>query len=274
MTSAPSARAGTCDPPPELRPASGRQELLTLSGGDPYLRWSVSEAQADAALIGPNTVAIERIRHHDRRSLVIVPLPGHTAADVDVTLAAVAEVVTGRGLNGISVPQAYGDLLASRYPIGTGGNWDWMWTTAFPQGAPPPRPEGDRRVVRLDDSADAAELSTFAHANNPRVWTEIGTGKVDLWLGIRGADGELEAIGGAELEDSGVPHLAGIVTDSRYRNTGLGTLVSAALTQWALTHHGVCTLGMFSDNGPARTLYRRLGYRTAHAWFSRRLLTD
>jgi predicted GNAT family acetyltransferase len=109
-------------------------------------------------------------------------------------------------------------------------------------------------------------------ANNPRVWTEVGTGRVVRWVGLRAQDGSLLAVGGAELEASGVPHLAGIVTALDQRGQGLGTVVSAALTRWAVAQHGVCTLGMFSDNEPARRLYGRLGYRTARSWHSRTLV--
>ena len=123
----------------------------------------------------------------------------------------------------------------------------------------------------LDDRADKAELLDFAHAHNPRVWTRIGEGAVTRWVGVRDADGSLLAVGGAEREDSGAPHLAGIVTATHARGQGWGSVVSAALTRWAVAAHGVCTLGMFSDNEPARRLYRRPGYRTARRWCSRHL---
>ncbi|GAA5163567.1 GNAT family N-acetyltransferase [Ornithinimicrobium tianjinense] len=142
-----------------------------------------------------------------------------------------------------------------------------MWTTA----APPVRPE-EERLVLLDDRADAQELLAFAHAHNPRVWTRIGDGEVVRWLGVRDAAGQLLAVGGAEQEGSGVPHLAGILTATHARGQGWGETVTAALTRWSVAEHGVCTLGMFSDNDVARRIYGRLGYRTARAWHSRQLL--
>lgn len=61
------------------------------------------------------------------------------------------------------------------------------------------------------------------------------------------------------------------MTDVALRGRGLGRAVTAGLTRWAIARHGVCTLGMYSDNPPARALYLGLGYRTAYAWHSRRL---
>lgn len=124
----------------------------------------------------------------------------------------------------------------------------------------------------LDDTRDAAELAAFARAHNPRMWTEVGTGRVARWIGRRDAAGLLTAVGGAEREAGGVPHLAGIVTATGQRGRGWGGVVTAALTRWSLREHGVCTLGVFADNEVALRVYRRLGYRTARPWHSRRLL--
>ena len=103
------------------------------------------------------------------------------------------------------------------------------------------------------------------------MWTEIGTGRMKRWIGLRDASGALIAVGGAEWEDSDVPHLAGIVTAQARRGEGLGAVITAGLTRWSIEEHGVCTLGVFSDNTVALRLYARLGYRTGRAWASRRL---
>lgn len=57
-----------------------------------------------------------------------------------------------------------------------------------------------------------------------------------------------------------------------HRGQGLGVAVTAGLTRRGIAGSGVCTLGMYSDNDLARRLYTHLGYRTAYAWCSRRLL--
>lgn len=272
MTSAASPSRGIRESRPGLRRATGRDELLTISDHDPFLRWSLSEEQAASALIGEGAVVVERHRK-GRHALFLVPIPGRDATAFESTLVAAGALIDERGVNSLSVPQHYGNLLATHYDLGDGGNWDWMWVTEVPDARVPEHDLATQLVI-LDDASDAEEITDFTHAHNTRVWTEIGNGSIHTWVGIRGPDGSLVAVGGAEVEDSGVPHLAGIVTDTGLRGHGLGSRVSAALTHWALERYGVCTLGMFSDNGPARTLYERLGYRTAHAWFSRRLSQD
>lgn len=170
------------------------------------------------------------------------------------------------GAQVVSVVQEHAGVAHDELALGDGGDWEWMSITS-----PPPQDPREAGIVHLDDRADAAEMTAFTRSHNPRVWTEIGTGRVHRWMGLRDRSGALVAIGGAEKEDTGIPHLAGIVTATTHRGRGLGAVVSSALTRWALAHHGACTLGMFSDNDGARRLYHRLGYRTARSWHSRAL---
>lgn len=248
-----------------LEPTSDHARLLELTGDDPYLRWSIATPLTRPALIGPGAVAAVR-QKHERVVLGFVPLPAASDDAFLATLRAARPWAEDLGVTTVSVPQRYATALAQTYPVTTGGDWDWMWTTTVP-----PLHPAEQQIIELDDTADAAEIEIFARQHNPRVWTEIGTGAVHQWLAIRAPSGDLLAVGGAESEDSGVPHLAGIVTHTGYRGHGWGTAISAALTRSALADHAVCTLGMFSDNDAARAVYRRLGYRTAHAWCSRRL---
>lgn len=196
---------------------------------------------------------------------------GRRAEEAGRVRAALVELRDGGhlsrlGARSLSVAQEHGPVAHEVLELGEGGDWEWMWTTT----APPQDPR-EGRVVALDDRQDAAELTAFTRSHNPRVWTEVGTGRVHRWMGVRDAAGALVVIGGAEREDTGVPHLAGIVTAAGHRGQGWAGVVSAALTRWALERHGACTLGMFSDNTTARGVYRRLGYRTARAWHSRAL---
>jgi RimJ/RimL family protein N-acetyltransferase len=210
-------------------------------------------------------------RGGERRGVWVAPL-GQVSAEGDRVRSALVVLRDGGhlgrlGCRSVSVPQEHAGVAHQVLDLGPGGDWEWMWTTRSP--ARDPR-EG--RLVVLDDGDDAAEIRSFSSTNNPRVWTEVGTGRVVRWMGLRAQDGQLLAVGGAELEASGVPHLAGIVTAIERRGQGLGTVVSAALTRWAVGRDGVCTLGMFSDNEPGRRLYARLGYRTARSWHSRSLV--
>lgn len=256
-------------------------DLRAFSDDDPWLRWGLPDPLSGHALVHEGVAVVQRLGH--RPGLWVAPLrPGRPPGAVpeDGGLAEEAQrvraalrrvmdedLLTAWRARSVSVPQEHARVGHEVLPLSDqGGDWEWMWATTVP-----PPLAGEESLVLLDDLGDAEELLAFAHEHNPRVWTRIGEGVMTRWVGLRGPDDQLLAVGGAETERAGVPHLAGILTATHARGQGLGEVVSAGLTRWALEHHGVCTLGMFSDNDVARRLYRRLGYRTARAWHSRQL---
>lgn len=258
-----------------------KTELVRFAGDDPWVRWALADPLPGRAVVHSGVAVIQRLG--PRPGMWVAPLRPTAAAagptgegetqEEACRVASALRAVREAGLlqaweaRSASVPQEHAEVAHAELPLtDQGGDWDWMWTTT----APGPRP-GEDRLVILDDRADAEELQAFSSTHNPRVWTRIGVGEVVRWVAARDDEGRLIAVGGAELEGSGVPHLAGIVTATQARGRGWGEAVSAALTRWAVEQHGVCTLGMFSDNAVARRLYNRLGYRTARAWHSRHL---
>lgn len=244
-----------------------RDALVQAIGDDPYLRW-----RSPARLDPPGWVGRHVVVLPGRRSHFVLPAPDAEVAEVEAMLDHLAAVLQEQARTGeleeagVSVPQRFAAARDARFRTLTGGDWDWMWTTTVTSPVP-----GEDRVVRLDDTRDAEEIGSFTHRHNPRVWTEVGTGQVHTWVGVRDDDGGLVAVGGAQSEPSGVSHLAGILTHPEHRGRGLARAVSAVLTREGVAEHGVCTLGMYSDNDPARAIYTSLGYRTAHAWSSRRV---
>lgn len=249
-----------------LRPVPSHAELLDLTGGDPYVRLGIPDPLPTTALLGTRAVAVER--HGWRHGFVVLPLPGGGVHDVANLLVALRDEghLRERGVRSLTVPQPYAALLPRLFELGPGGDWEWMWTTEPPQPVP-----GEERLVPLDDDLHARELEGLSRAHSPRGEGDPGSGTTLHWLGVRDARGALVAAGGLQRLASGAPHLAGIVVATPLRGAGLGAAVSAGLTRLALTDSGVSTLGMYSDNAPARRLYRRLGYRTAYGWSSRRL---
>ena len=256
-------------------------DLRSLSADDPWLRWGLPDPLAGHALVHEGVAVVQRLGH--RPGLWVAPLrpdlqpgevpQGDRLGEETGRVRSALRHVMGEDLlsrwqaRSVSVPQEHAAVGHEVLPLSDqGGDWEWMWTPSIP--APYP---GEESLVLLDDLADAEELLAFSHEHNPRVWTRIGEGVMTRWVGVRDRDGKLLAVGGAETERSGVPHLAGILTATHARGQGLGELVSAGLTRWAVERYGVCTLGMFSDNDVARRLYRRLGYGTARAWHSRQL---
>ncbi|NLG20985.1 MAG: GNAT family N-acetyltransferase [Actinomycetales bacterium] len=248
-----------------LRTIGSHADLLDLTDGDPFVRWGVPDPLFGLVLANHGAVAIERFGRRGR-GLWILPHSGGGTDAISQLLEQLRGPVAELGTSGISIPQQYAEQLAEAFALGPGGEWDWMWTTHDP-----PRVPLEDDLLILDDTTDAAELAALSTAHSPTGEGDPGTGRTRLWLGIRSADGELLAAGAMQALETGVPHLAGIVTHSEHRGRGLARAVTAGLTRAALAEHGVCTLGMYSANPPARAIYTGLGFRTAYAWHSRRL---
>lgn len=247
-----------------LREISAHAELLELTGGDPFVRWGIPDPLAGYVSANDGAVAVERFGRRGRGLWVFPFAAGGTDDIRDLLDQLAAGPVRDLAITGISVPQGNEVLIDETFGPGPSGNWDWMWTTDAP-----PRVDLEDRLIPLDDTADADELAALASAHSPTGEGDPGTGRTQLWLGLRNARGELAAAGAMQLWESGAPHLAGIVTHADYRGQGLGRAVTAGLTRHAVAEYGVCTLGMYSDNAPARAVYTGLGYRTAYAWHSR-----
>lgn len=246
-----------------MEPLASPDALLAATDGDAFVRWGPATVD-HRAWWHRGVVMLER-RGPRRGFWVLAPA---TLAEADVRSALVALRDGGRleGALSLSIDRHWYPVLAEEIQVFAGGDWDWMWTRDEPPALPG---ETDLRI--LDDATDADLINTFSAEHNQRVWSPAGEGKVVHWLGLFDEHDRLVAVGGSELEDSGFPHLVGIVSHSEQRGRGLGRLISTALTRWALVECGVSTLGVYADNDPARHLYDRLGYRLAHAWASRRL---
>ncbi len=248
-----------------LREIGTHADLLKLTGGDPFVRWGIPDPLSGAALANDGAVAIERFGRRGRGMWVFPVASGGGMDDIrDLLEQLAAGPVRDLAITGISVPQGYQGLLDETFGSGPSGDWDWMWTAEAP-----PQVSLEDRLIQLDDTADAEELTALASTHSPTGEGDPGTGRTQLWLGLRNTRGELTAAGAMQLWESGAPHLAGIVTHADYRGQGLGRAVTAGLTRHAVAEYGVCTLGMYSDNAPARAVYTGLGYRTAYAWHSR-----
>lgn len=155
------------------------------------------------------------------------------------------------------------------FRITGGGSWDFLSTR---QMQPVPDLPRELRLVELDDAADAAQLEEFGRGHNPEFEGFPGHGYGVLWLGLRDAEGALVGIGGMHLLAAGAPHLSGIVVDRAQRGRGLGRALTVELTRRALERAGFSTLGVFSANAPALSLYHALGYASHHSFHTRVLV--
>ncbi len=144
--------------------------------------------------------------------------------------------------------------------------WDAMWTDHVP-----PYVRGEEQVEELHDTD---EVNALLDRANPGTHGRPGDPGMRAWVGVR--DGTALVATGAlsEVVVTGVAHLRGVSTVPTHRGRGLGTAVSARLTRMGLrTGSPLVTLGVYSDNEPAISLYRRLGYRRDRSWVSGRVST-
>lgn len=239
--------------------------LLELTG-DPFVRYA---APPDAlALAGPYGWAVlVRWRPHGHWGGAAVVTPDAPVGAESDALAELSSLAAARAV----LPEWFSTVgeRSLRAPEGLRvvgvGRWAFLWTTRADDL--PPGPAG---LVELDDTSDAAEIQAFGHGHNPAFEGFPGHGLASLWLGVRDRTG-LAAVGALHVLGSGAPHLSGIVVRPDRRRTGLGAALTAELTRRAVARHGVATLGVYSSNAVALSLYDRLGYAVAHHLSTRTL---
>jgi len=253
--------------PTGTRRVTSHDELLTATDGDPFVRYEIPDDLPKPAFVYGRSALMARRTHNGWAGMAAIG----DAEGIGRILQDLTGEPTLAGISTITVPRSSFDELAPQLALtGEGGDWDWMWIDG-----PTNRLPIDDRIVTLDDSADAAELTALNVRGNPSAESEPGSGRTELWLGARKDSGAIVAAGALHRNAAGAGHLTGIVVDPDHRGTGLGAAVTVALTRAAIQRpgriSGVCTLGMYATNDVARRLYQRLGYRTAQAFASRRI---
>ena len=168
-----------------------------------------------------------------------------------------------KGVRAISLPRA-AEPLGGLLPRAR-ERWEWMSTTRVPAVATGPAP------VELGAN-DRAQVQAILDTHNPGTDGQPYARPGQRWLGIRGEDGRLLAVGCCEREVSGAPVLSGITVDPAARGRGAGRAITAELTRGAIEEHGWCTLGMYSINDTARRMYLALGYEIGALWSSGELV--
>lgn len=252
-----------------LRRLTSYEQVLHGSGGDAFVRWELptdyrGPAFALAGATAP-TVAFVRTGTSGRTGLTAIGVMEDL--DLLLTLMRHAGVIGEFPLSSVSLPQRAAALLERHFRVESGGDWDWMWTTSSP-----PHLAAESRLVDLDDDRDAAAIRALLDEANPTSHAHPGEGVTDHWVGVRDGAGRLVGAAARHRNTAGRPHLSGITVAPSHRGRGLGLAMTAALSREGVAAAGVCTLGMFSDNNTARRVYEGLGYRTAQAWSSRRIV--
>lgn len=89
----------------------------------------------------------------------------------------------------------------------------------------------------------------------------------EIYYGIR-ADGRLASAAGTHVRshEAGIAAVGNVLTRMPYRDRGMATSVTSAVTEAALAEHRDVVLNVRHDNAPAISVYERLGY-DVHASF-------
>lgn len=220
------------------------EELLSFP--HPYLhvlaqsewRWGWSEPGVVAALFG------------EQRPFLLVL--GQNEASASRALHIGTELFPNAR---VAIERPFAALLEQNDLILDRSDWDWM-AIYTPGSTWTPR----RMVIDLNTDHDDA-ISHFLSDASPTASTAPGDPEVITWHGI--VDGEkLLAVGAATRWKSGAAVLASIAVAPEARGQGLGTDITASLTNM-LFEHGEkrVSLGMYAANSAARRAYEKVGYQ-------------
>ena len=249
-------------PPETVERLSSWERLWEVSGHDPFVRYDVGPAFA-AGWAVEGAVAFVR-RTPSRRTVLALMGTGGGVEDLLGCVASRPHLMADLDITVVSVPQPLEPLVHRHFRVGPGSDWEWLWTTT----APPTRP-AEAALTALDNVADADELSALLGDVSPSASARPGQPGIEQWVGVRDGSGTLVACGAMQRTAGGSPHLASIAVRPDRRGEGLGAAVTTWLTRQAVAAEGVCTLGLYSHNTVARSLYVGLGYRRDHLWATR-----
>ncbi|MDF1544541.1 MAG: GNAT family N-acetyltransferase [bacterium] len=124
------------------------------------------------------------------------------------------------------------------------------------------------QLRRLDES-DLGELRSLyqsAHPGHYFIDRMLQTGK---YFGIL-ADNAIVAVAGVHVcsAEYKIAALGNIVTHPDYRGQGMGTAITAHLTQELIAEGLTVTLNVSAENNPAIVLYEKLGFVAVHEYYA------
>ncbi len=238
-------------------------EVRSFDPSDPFLRWEIPADYVGPAYIFGGALVLTRRTQTRGPGMAVIGPPDDVATLLDRVIAAgrLAEFST----TNLASDEGCFAVVAERFELGPGGDWNWMWTESAPPGP------ADEPVEVLGE-ADLSALIALLGEHNPDTDGKPGRLPGQTWLGLRDPAGTLIACGVIESNIAGRPLLSGITVHTAHRGGGLGRTMTAALTRRAVAEQGVCTLGVYAHNQVAQNLYLRLGFRIGRRWRSRKVL--
>jgi hypothetical protein len=127
------------------------------------------------------------------------------------------------------------------------------------------RPRVSHTVARLGPDRLEDVIDLYGHAS--RTYFTPDRLEREIYYGIYAADTLVSAAGThVRSRRSGLAAVGNVLTRVAYRDRGMATSVTSAVTAAALEEHGDVVLNVRQDNAPAVAVYERLGYHV-HAPF-------
>lgn len=127
------------------------------------------------------------------------------------------------------------------------------------------QPRVSHRVTRLDTDHLEDVIDLYGHAS--RTYFTFDRLERELYFGIFVGSTLVSAAGThVRSRRSGLAAVGNVLTRVAYRDRGMATSVTSAVTAAALEEHRDVVLNVRQDNAPAVAVYERLGYRV-HAPF-------
>ena len=251
-----------------------RDELLTISHHDPFVRFATSnEIVAVAAPEGWACVGPWRPGSGHWGGAAVVGSGSGAGAETGALQAIVEAGGEDLALEWFSTAPDRPLSVPDPYACYGSGRWSFLWTEQAPDvDACAQLQERGLGVEELADRDDAAAIDAFATAHSDGRYLGFpGWGFATTWLAVQDGAQEVVAVGALHELASGMPHLAGILVRPDVRGQGIGELLTLELTARAVQEAGVATLGVLTDNLGAVALYERLGYAVAHRFHTREL---
>lgn len=127
------------------------------------------------------------------------------------------------------------------------------------------QPRVTHRVTRLNSEHLEDVIDLYGHAS--RSYFTFERLERELYFGVF-VGSTLASAAGTHVRSrrSGVAAVGNVLTRVAYRDRGMATSVTSAVTEAALDEHRDVVLNVRQDNAPAVAVYERLGYRV-HAPF-------
>jgi len=235
-------------------------ELHAVHGG-PFVRHQLtSDSVRDMWRLGDAMVVDQHRDRHGRHIAEPVLFCFGSVDELAPLLAEVSRALPVRPAR-LSIEAHAEQALPSRWRHAQASRWDAMWTDRAPGPVP-----GEERVTVVSDDA---EINTLLDRANPDTHGRPGDPGMRAWVGVREAAELVSAGALSTVVVTGIAHIRGVSTVPRLRGRGLGTAVSARLTRMGLdTVSPLVTLGVYTHNAAAISVYRRLGYHHDRSFVS------